>query len=74
MRKQLKIIAIVCMFFGGMNTSSGQDLIIESLNNMPNFINPAFYGFKNSTKIGVIVFVDFKSQFIQCWMLILDRD
>lgn len=34
--------------------SVGQDQIIDNLDKMPNFINPSFYGFKNSTKIGLL--------------------
>lgn len=34
--------------------SFGQDQIIDNLNKMPNFLNPSFYGFKNTTKIGVV--------------------
>ncbi|MDP3311893.1 PorP/SprF family type IX secretion system membrane protein [Lutibacter sp.] len=34
--------------------SFGQDQYINNLNTMPNFVNPSFYGFRNSTKIGVL--------------------
>ncbi len=42
------------MCMSAVQISFGQDLIIDNLNNMPNFVNPSFYGFKNSTKIGIM--------------------
>lgn len=53
MRKNtLTIITILTIFVA--QSSFGQDQIIDNLNKIPNFINPSFYGFKNSTKIGVM--------------------
>jgi type IX secretion system PorP/SprF family membrane protein len=53
MRKRTStIIAIIALFT--VQLSFGQDQIIDNLNKIPNFINPSFYGFKNSTKIGIV--------------------
>ncbi len=53
MRKRNYAIVILLLICG-VQFSFGQDQIIDNLNKIPNFLNPSFYGFKNSTKIGVM--------------------
>lgn len=49
-----KIFIYIAICVGTVQFSFGQDQFIDNLDKMTNFVNPSFYGFKNSTKIGLI--------------------
>ena len=53
MSKITRIIVFLIVSTCAVQYMSGQDQIIDNMNQMPSFINPSYYGFKNSTKIGI---------------------